>query len=115
MKTIFRVALITAGLALAPTLASADWQYQQHHPDNTWLNARNQHQDHRIYQGYQNGSLTPWEAKRLKHRDRRLERATHYAMRDGHLSPREWRYLNNAYDRQSRVIYRYKHDDCDRQ
>lgn len=98
MKTIIRIALITAGLALAPTLASADWQYQQRRPYNTWLNARNQHQDYRIYQGYQNGSLTPWEAKRLKHRDQRLE----------------WRHLNNAYDRQSRVIYRYKHDDCDR-
>lgn len=98
MKTIIRIALITAGLALAPTLASADWQYQQHHPYNTWLNTRNQHQDHRIYQGYQNGSLTPWEAKRLKHRDQRLE----------------WRYLNKAYDRQSRVIYRYNHDEnCD--
>ena len=110
MKTIFRIVLITAGFALAPTLASADWQNK--HYDN-WLYKRDHHQQHRINQGIKNGSLTPWEAKRLEHRDHRIDRATNYAMRDGHISPREFHYLNNAYNHESHVIYRQKHD-CNR-
>jgi len=108
MKSISRIVLIAAGIVLAPTLASADWQNNSY---NNWLNARDNHQEHRIHQGYQNGSLTPWEAQRLRHRDHRLDRATSYAMRDGHISPREFRYLNNAYDHESKYIYRQKHDD----
>jgi hypothetical protein len=112
MKTISRIVLITAGLALAPTLASADWQNSHY---NTWLNMRDKHQERRIDHGIQNGSLTPWEAKRLEHRDHRLDRATDYAMRDGHIGPREFRHLTNAYNHESHVIYRQKHDDnCDR-
>ncbi|MEZ5831958.1 MAG: hypothetical protein R3D05_12335 [Dongiaceae bacterium] len=111
MKIISRIVLIAAGLALAPTLASADWQNSQPAP---WLKARDQHQERRVEHGIHNGSLTPWEAKRVEHRDRRLDRATHYAMRDGHISPREFRYLNGMYRHQSHFIYRQKHDNCDR-
>ena len=45
MKTISRIVLIAAGLALAPTLASADWQND---PYNSWLRMRDHHQEHRI-------------------------------------------------------------------
>ena len=111
MKTISRIVLIAAGLALAPTLASADWQGNQF---NKWLNARDHHQERRIEHGVANGSLTPWEAKRLQHRDHRLDRATNFAMRDGHMSRREFRRINNAYHHESRFIYRQRHDNCDR-
>jgi hypothetical protein len=111
MKTISRIVLIAAGLALAPTLASADWQTNQY---NKWLNARDNHQERRIDHGVANGSLTPWEAKRLDRRDHRLDRATDYAMRDGHIGPREFHYLNNAYHHESHAIYRQKHDNCGR-
>lgn len=112
MKTIIRIVLIAAGLALAPTLASADWKNNQ---SDTWLNKRDKHQERRIDQGVHNGSLTPWEARKLEHRDHRLDRVTSYAMRDGHISPKEFHYLNSAYNHQSHAIYRQKHDDnCDR-
>ena len=110
MKTISRIVLIAVGLALAPTLASADWQGNHY---NAWLNARDKHQEHRIEQGFRNGSLTPWEAKRLERRDHRLDHATHHALRDGHIDRREFRHLNNAYNHEGRFIYRQKHD-CDR-
>lgn len=112
MMTITRIALVAAGLALAPTLASADSRYN-HSGYNAWLNARDHHQERRVDQGIHNGSLTRWEAGRLDHRDHRLDRARHYALRDGRISPREFRYLNNAYGHESKYIYRQKHD-CDR-
>src|SRR5881396_1017755 len=100
MKTISRIVLIAAGLALAPTLASADWQNNPNGYD-TWLKGRDHHQERRIDHGIQNGSLTPWEARRLEHRDHRLDQARHYAMRDGHISPREFRHINGAYGHES--------------
>jgi len=112
MKTISRIVLIAAGPALAPTLASADWQNNPH-SYNTWLNHRDHHQERRIDHGIENGSLTPWEAKRLEWRDHRLDHARHYAMRDGHISPWEFHHLNRAYDHESRFIYRQKHDHWD--
>src|SRR5262249_55319370 len=95
MKTISRIVLIAAGLALAPTLASADWQDNPHGYD-AWMKARDHRQERRIDHGVQNGSLTRWEARRLDHRDHHLDRARHYAMRDGHIGPREYRHLNQA-------------------
>jgi hypothetical protein len=112
MKNFSRILLVAAGLALAPTLASADSQDSQ---SNNWLKARNQHQERRVDQGVHNGSLKPWEVKRLEHRDHRLDRATNYAMRDGHMSRRELHRINRAYNHNSRFIYRQKHDnDCGR-
>jgi hypothetical protein len=110
MMTITRIALVAAGLALAPTLASADWRNNPH-GYNAWLNARDHHQERRIDQGIHSGSLTRWEARRLEHRDHRLDQARHYAMRDGRISPWEFRHLNNAYNHESRFIHRQKHDD----
>jgi len=111
MKTISRIVLIAAGLALAPTLASADWQSNRF---NKWLNARDHHQARRIDHGAANGSLTSWEAKRLDLRDHYPDRATDFAMRDGDMSRRECRRINSAYDYESHVIHRQKHDNCDR-
>ena len=55
MKNIVRVLLIAAGLALAPGLASADWQ------DNHWSTwKKNHHQDHRVQRGYHYGHWAPW-------------------------------------------------------
>jgi len=112
MKTISRIVLIAAGLALAPTFANADWQNNPNNYNN-WLKQRDQHQERRIDHGIDHGSLTPWEAKRLEHRDHHLDRMRHYAMRDGHMSPWEYRHLNKAYSHESRFIYRQKHD-CER-
>ena len=113
MKTILRIALVAAGLALAPTLASADWQ-DNSNSHNTWLKHRDHRQERRIEHGNRHGSLTPWEAHRLEHRDRRLDHARHWAMRDGHMSRREFHHLNRAYGHESRFIYRQKHNHWDR-
>ena len=110
MRTISRIVLIATGVVLAPSLASADWQSNQF---NKWLNARDHHQERRIDRGIANGSVTPREAHRLERRDHYLDRTTDFAMRDGDMSRREFRHINNVYDRESHVIYRQKHD-CDR-
>jgi hypothetical protein len=110
MKSISRVLLIAAGLALAPSLASADGQSNHF---AAWLNARDAHQDHRVQHGIANGSLTPWEVKRLERHDRYLNAATDFALRDGDISRREFRYINHGYNHESRVIHRRK-NDCDR-
>lgn len=107
MKTISRIVLIAAGLVLAPTLASADGQSNLF---NKWLNARDARQEHRVDQGVADGSLTQHEANRLERRDHYLDRATDYAMHDGDMTRREFRYLNNAYDHESHAIHRRKHD-----
>src|SRR5215813_4965575 len=113
MKTILRIVLVAAGLALAPTLASADWQ-DNSNSHNTWLKHRDHRQERRIEHGNRHGSLTPWEAHRLEHRDRRLDHARHWAMRDGHMSRREFHHLNRAYGHENRFIYRQKHNHWDR-
>ena len=45
MKSITRIVLIAAGIALAPTLANADWQGNSY---NKWLNTRDNHQQHAV-------------------------------------------------------------------
>ena len=91
------------GLALLPTAASAG-------PRTQWLNGREARQEQRIDQGIASGSLTGAEATRLQNRETRLDNRTDKALSDGHLSSGEFVRLNRAYDRESGLIYRQKHD-----
>ena len=60
--------------------------------------------------GIANGSLTEREVARIERHDQRLDNASDRALSDGDLSRGEFRGLNQAYNRESRVIYRQKHD-----
>jgi hypothetical protein len=75
------------------------------------LNHRIERQEHRIYQGVKNGSLSPREYKRLENRTERIEadrlRAIHSG---GKLTTAEKRRLNQRLNRNSRAIYHEKHD-----
>jgi len=75
------------------------------------INARQIHQQHRIGEGLENGSLTAREAGRLEHREARIN---HYEARarasgDG-LNGRERARIAGMQNRTSRAIYRQKHD-----
>jgi hypothetical protein len=75
------------------------------------LNHRIERQEHRIYQGVKNGSLSPREYKRLENRTEKIEadrlRAIHSG---GKLTTAEKHRLNHRLNRNSRAIYREKHD-----
>jgi Ni/Co efflux regulator RcnB len=75
------------------------------------LNNRIERQEHRIYQGVKNGSLSPQEYKRLENRTAKIEADRLRAIRSGgKLTNAEKHRLNHRLNRNSRAIYREKHD-----
>jgi len=95
------------GMMLLPAAASAD---QSTTWGSHWLNAREARQNTRTDAGIANGSLTGHEVNRIERHEQRLDNATDRALSDGDLSRGEFRHLNHAYNRESRFIYRQKHD-----
>ncbi len=92
-------AVLTAGLFLAGS-ASAQ----------TWYDAREANQQHRIQDGRHDGSLTRNEYNRLEHSQRHIEQYERRAERDGRIDPRERATLDRMLDRQDRQIYQQRHD-----
>jgi len=71
---------------------------------------RNVNQERRIEQGIQSGQLTNREAGKLERGQARVDRAEARAGADGHVGPNEQRRIQKAENKQSRRIYREKHD-----
>ena len=71
---------------------------------------RNINQQQRVEQGVKSGALTTREAGRLERGQARVDSAEARAGADGHVGPREQRQVQRAENRQSRHIYREKHD-----
>src|SRR5262245_38310497 len=63
MRTISRVLLIAAGLALAPGLASADWKDNY---SNNWKKSHQVHQNQ--WRGHHYGHPAPWWVKQQYYR-----------------------------------------------
>ncbi len=100
MRTHFAFAALAslAALAVAP-------------PADARINQRQNHQQHRIAKGINNGSLTAREASRLEHQQARIDRyETRSRADDGGLDRTERLRLHNMQNRASRNIYRQKHD-----
>ena len=74
------------------------------------LDAREANQKRRIEQGKASGQLTPKEAAQLEKREAKLEAHEQAAKADGKVTPAERRRLQREADRNSRAIYRQKHD-----
>ena len=76
------------------------------------INERQRNQQKRIGEGVENGSLTPAEAARLE----KQEAAIHNEVKSerkangGKLTPEERRQVNRQQHRESKRIYRQKHD-----
>ena len=94
------------GLAAAASLAAALPAAAQ------GVGPREYRQEHRIHQGVRSGELTSREAWRLQHREGRLHRveARDRSMHHGHLSWRERHRLQRMENRDSRAIWRLKHN-----
>jgi hypothetical protein len=79
------------------------------------LRHRMAHQQMRIHQGVQSGTLTRREARRMERQERRMALKTRRAWRSGgQLTPVERTRLEGRYNRESRRIYRQKHDQQNR-
>ena len=82
--------------------------------DHRGINSRQHREQQRINRGVRSGELTRYEAARLEAGQWRIRRFERNARSDGYVSPRERAHLQNALNRQSRAIYRQKHDRQDR-
>lgn len=71
---------------------------------------RMQNQSRRIHAGRADGSLTRGEARRLRRQQADIRDYARAIRSDGVVTPREASRLDRALDRQSRRIYRERHD-----
>jgi hypothetical protein len=101
MKRTMTLMLAIAALAAFTSLASAD---------PARVERREVRQHARIREGVQSGQLTRPEARRLRAGQRRVDRMEWRTGRDGVVTMRERNRLDRAQDRQSRRIYRLKHN-----
>jgi hypothetical protein len=76
----------------------------------TFIDQREVRQQERIGQGVQSGQLTGPETRQLERGEGRIDRAEGRALADGRLSMRERTHLNRMLNRESRQIYRDKHN-----
>ncbi|MEO8052045.1 MAG: hypothetical protein ABI833_16650 [Acidobacteriota bacterium] len=76
------------------------------------INQRQRNQQKRIGEGVENGSLTPAETARLEKQEAAIHREvkTERKANGGTLTARERRQVNRQQNRESRRIYRQKHD-----
>lgn len=75
------------------------------------IQQRQENQQQRIGEGVENGSLTPRETTRLERQESALNKEVrHDRKTGGGLSPQERRQINRQQNRESRRIYRQKHD-----
>jgi hypothetical protein len=98
-------ALLIAGTAFVP-VASAD--------STPRADQRQENQSQRIRQGVASGELTARETKRLVKGQRHVNRLERGAKADGDVTAAERLRIEKSQDRQSRRIYRQKHDAQDR-
>jgi hypothetical protein len=110
-----------ARLTKAQNAASADIYKQKHDAQTGNPNSassqrmqadvqRNVNQQLRIQNGMENGSLTNREASRLEAGQARTDRKVANAAADGHVGAREQAHIQHTENRDSRQIYRKKHN-----
>lgn len=102
MKAVnFLVAAAFATIAL-PVLAQAQ--------STPRIDQRQANQEQRIDQGVASGQLTAPEAARLEAGQAHVQRMEDRALSDGTMTKKERVRIEHAQDRQSRRIFRQKHD-----
>jgi hypothetical protein len=79
-------------------------------PRTPRINRRQENQQDRIQQGIKSGQLTRGEARRLEAAEGRIQANKLIDKSDGNVSPRERAQLNRELNRESRAIYRDKHN-----
>jgi hypothetical protein len=74
------------------------------------IDQRQANQERRIEQGEKSGALTGKEAARLEKDQARIQKMENKATADGKVTRKERARMEKAQDRESRRIYREKHD-----
>ena len=76
------------------------------------INQRKDDQQDRIAQGVRSGQLTPRETAHLERQESRINREEHYMRAEDHggLTTQDRRILTHQQNRESRRIYRDKHN-----
>jgi hypothetical protein len=105
MKRITSVLLAVAILAVTASFASAA---------TPRIDRREVRQHARIQQGVRSGELTRGEAHRLRAGQAHVRRMERRAKSDGVVTQRERARIGHAQNRQSRRIYRLKHNGVER-
>ncbi|TWS97356.1 hypothetical protein [Reyranella sp. CPCC 100927] len=102
-------ALVVAGLSSAASAQGLNTGYTgTRTPVVDW---RERHQQDRIYAGVRDGSLTPREYRRLEWGESRIRGAEARYKADGVVTRGERARLDGMLDRESRAIYRNRHDE----
>ncbi|RZJ94490.1 MAG: hypothetical protein EOO60_02925 [Hymenobacter sp.] len=96
-----------AAVALFAVISLPAVHAQTHTPV---VNYREHHQRARIRQGVASGELTQREAARMRGREAGLTAQRRADRADGVVTPQERRDLHQTENRDSRAIYRQKHD-----
>jgi uncharacterized membrane protein YebE (DUF533 family) len=74
------------------------------------IDQRQANQERRIEAGEKSGQLNPREAARLEKGQARVQKMENKAVSDGKVTAKERARIEKAQDRESRRIYREKHD-----
>jgi Ni/Co efflux regulator RcnB len=107
MKSVRLLILVVAVAALSASLAAAGTATPR-------VDRRQVRQHVRIHDGVRSGELTRGEAMRLRADQRHIRRVERRAKSDGVVTPGERARLDNIQDRESRRIYRLKHNQRSR-
>jgi len=95
--------MASAALLLLPAVAFAGESTPR-------IDNRQEHQRQRIEQGVKSGSLTRRETRSLVHGQRHVQKMENRAVADGEVTKRERVRIEHAQNKQSRNIFRQKHD-----
>jgi len=109
MKSRIKISFLTAALACLtlPVVAQSTTP-----PTGNTIKDRQENQQDRIKQGVKSGELTPQEARRLEKNHQRINNEIRQdrAANGGKLTPQEKRQITKQQNRESRAIYKQKHD-----
>jgi hypothetical protein len=108
--TMFNVKAAVAAVALA-LAGTAFAQTTTPNPAATpGIDKRQANQEKRIEQGVKSGELNKKETARLEKREAKLQSDKEKAQADGKVTKKERKQLNHEANRDSKAIYRQKHD-----
>ena len=108
MKNLKIMIALGAVMTLAPLVTASAATAPRRHRG---IEARQRHQSARIEQGERTGALSYRESERLERQEARIERQEdRFRASGGRFTPRERAKVQRELNRESRAIYRQKHD-----
>ena len=106
-----KAAVVAVALAFAGTAFAQTTTPPAKDPAATpGIDKRQANQEKRIQQGVKSGELNKKEAARLEKREAKLQSDKEKAQADGKVTKKERKQLNHEANRDSKAIYRQKHD-----